>query len=201
MSTVYNLLLRQFTCVHEFQLTRSIRMTFAPKSLKIIPQNGAGARPAISITLRPLRAILNCLDDIVQDDGLLTSFRTSATTLSCQLEDLPVQVASRKLRSCNLHFRGEVSSAHPRHFRFVTTTTTTTKILVAQQDEMTGHVQLDSSSIAINCQKAPKHAQQVQEGLSRSTSKNHYAGKIRGRLYHGSLTTLDMNSASKEASL
>jgi hypothetical protein len=32
-------------------------MTSAPKSLRIIPQKGAGAKPAISITLIPLRAI------------------------------------------------------------------------------------------------------------------------------------------------
>lgn len=32
-------------------------MTSAPKSLNIMPQNGPGARPAISTTLIPLRAI------------------------------------------------------------------------------------------------------------------------------------------------
>lgn len=37
--------------------TLSTRITFAPKSLKINPQNGAGARPTISITLIPRRAI------------------------------------------------------------------------------------------------------------------------------------------------
>lgn len=42
---------------HLTKLTLSTRMTFAPKSLKTNPQNGAGARPTISMTLIPRRAI------------------------------------------------------------------------------------------------------------------------------------------------
>ena len=40
------------------QLTRSTLTTLAPKSARIIPQNGAGAKPAISITFSPLKAIV-----------------------------------------------------------------------------------------------------------------------------------------------
>ena len=36
----------------------SILITFAPKSAKIIPKNGEGARPANSTTFIPLSAIL-----------------------------------------------------------------------------------------------------------------------------------------------
>ena len=39
-------------------LTLSTLITLAPKSDKIIPQNGAGASPASSMTRIPLNAIL-----------------------------------------------------------------------------------------------------------------------------------------------
>jgi hypothetical protein len=38
-------------------ITLSILMTLAPKSANSMPQNGAGARPTNSRTLRPFRAI------------------------------------------------------------------------------------------------------------------------------------------------
>src|SRR5512139_4059410 len=41
--------------------TRSTRTTSAPKSARIMPQNGAGARPAISTTRIPCRALMRCL--------------------------------------------------------------------------------------------------------------------------------------------
>ena len=45
-------------------------MTSAPKSLKIIPQKGAGASPAISITLIPFNAIFkNCFIKILLDEN------------------------------------------------------------------------------------------------------------------------------------
>lgn len=42
----------------QIYLTLSTRITWAPKSAKIIPQNGAGAKPAISTTRIPFNAII-----------------------------------------------------------------------------------------------------------------------------------------------
>lgn len=45
----------------KFFITLSILMTLAPKSAMIMPQNGAGASPAISTTRIPRRAILGVI--------------------------------------------------------------------------------------------------------------------------------------------
>ena len=42
---------------HYTALTLSTRITFAPKSERIMPHTGAGASPASSITFKPFRAI------------------------------------------------------------------------------------------------------------------------------------------------
>ncbi len=55
MSIKYEYIMKDFFRILIF-ITLSTRITLAPKSLKTLPQNGTGARPANSITLMPFKA-------------------------------------------------------------------------------------------------------------------------------------------------